>query len=70
VVSQLVDLLKVRARTIDDIVRQATPYLKDDIDYDPDAVAKTCGTGPDATADVLAPRGASGVDTGLVARPA
>ena len=36
----LVDLLKVRARTIDDMVRQATPYLRDDITYDPDAVAK------------------------------
>jgi glutamyl-tRNA synthetase len=36
----LIDLLKVRARTIDDIVRQAAPYLKDEIQYDPDAVAK------------------------------
>lgn len=36
----LIDLLKVRARRIDDIVRQSTPYLRDDIDYDPDAVAK------------------------------
>jgi glutamyl-tRNA synthetase len=37
----LIDLLKVRARTIDDIVRQAVPYLNDGIDYDPDAIAKT-----------------------------
>jgi len=37
---RLVDLLRVRARTIDDIVRQAGPYLREDIDYDPDAVAK------------------------------
>jgi glutamyl-tRNA synthetase len=36
----LIDLLKVRARTIDDIARQAVPYLRDDFDYDPDAVAK------------------------------
>jgi len=36
----LLDLLKVRARTVDDIVRQAAPYLKDDIEYDPEAVAK------------------------------
>jgi glutamyl-tRNA synthetase len=36
----LIDLLKVRARTIDDIVRQSVPYLRDDIEYDPDAVAK------------------------------
>lgn len=37
---QLIDLLRVRARVVDDIVRQATPYLADDIEYDPDAVAK------------------------------
>ncbi len=36
----LVDLLKVRARTIDDMVRQATPYIREDIAYDADAVAK------------------------------
>jgi glutamyl-tRNA synthetase len=37
---RLVDLLRVRARVVDDIVRQAAPYLARDIDYDPDAVAK------------------------------
>ena len=36
----LLDLLKVRARTVDDIVRQAGPYLRDEISYDPDSVAK------------------------------
>ncbi len=36
----LLDLLRVRARLIDDIVRQAIPYLRDDIEYDPEAVAK------------------------------
>lgn len=36
----LIELLKIRARTIDDIVRQAAPYLRDEIEYDPDAVAK------------------------------
>jgi glutamyl-tRNA synthetase len=36
----LLELLKVRARTTDDIVRQAAPYLTDEISYDPDAVAK------------------------------
>jgi glutamyl-tRNA synthetase len=36
----LLDLLKVRARTIDDIVRQAGPYFHGLISYDPDAVAK------------------------------
>ena len=49
----LIDLLKVRARTVDDMVRQAAPYLLDDITYDEDAVAKTW---KDATGthDVLA----------------
>jgi glutamyl-tRNA synthetase len=36
----LLGLLKVRARTIDDIVRQAEPYFREEITYDPDAVAK------------------------------
>jgi glutamyl-tRNA synthetase len=38
--ASLIDVLKIRARTIDDIVRQATPFLRDEIDYDADAVAK------------------------------
>lgn len=37
---QLIDLLRVRARVIDDIVRQAAPYFLDDIAYDPEAVDK------------------------------
>ena len=36
----LIDLLKVRSRTIDDIVRQAMPYLSKHVTYDADAVAK------------------------------
>jgi glutamyl-tRNA synthetase len=36
----LLDLLKVRARTTDDIVRQAVPYFPGKITYDPEAVAK------------------------------
>ncbi len=36
----LLDLLRVRARTIDDIVRQAGPYFLPHIKYDPEAVAK------------------------------
>ncbi|MBC7673970.1 MAG: glutamate--tRNA ligase [Polaromonas sp.] len=36
----LLDLLKVRARTVDDIVAQAAPYFLDSIAYTPDAVAK------------------------------
>jgi len=37
---RLLDLLRVRSRTIDDIVRQAGPYFLDDIEYDSTAVAK------------------------------
>jgi glutamyl-tRNA synthetase len=36
----LIEQLKVRSRTIDDIVRQANPYLADHVSYDPEAVAK------------------------------
>ena len=49
----LIELLKVRARTIDDIVRQAAPFLKDEIGYDPEAVAKQWKDKA-ATADLLA----------------
>jgi len=49
----LVDLLKVRARTTDDIVRQATPYLREAIDYDPDAIAKQWKD-PETTRELLA----------------
>jgi len=37
---RLLDLLRIRSRTIDDIVRQAGPYFLEDIEYDPTAVAK------------------------------
>ncbi|HUR92255.1 MAG TPA: glutamate--tRNA ligase [Gemmatimonadaceae bacterium] len=36
----LLELLRVRARTIHDLVRQAAPYLSDTIEYEPEAVAK------------------------------
>jgi glutamyl-tRNA synthetase len=36
----LLDLLRVRARTIEDIVRQARPYFVEYVTYDPEAVAK------------------------------
>jgi glutamyl-tRNA synthetase len=49
----LLDLLKVRARTIDDIVRQAEPYFREEIVYDQDAVAKQWKDRP-ATAELLA----------------
>ncbi|HJU75782.1 MAG TPA: glutamate--tRNA ligase [Gemmatimonadaceae bacterium] len=37
---RLLELLRVRARTIDDIVRQAAPYFRDQVEYDSAAVAK------------------------------
>lgn len=37
---RLIDLLKVRARTVDDLARQAEPYLSDAFDFDEKAVAK------------------------------
>jgi len=36
----LLDLLKVRARTADDIVRQAAPYFLESVEYNAEAVAK------------------------------
>ncbi len=50
--SDLLDLLRVRARTIDDIVRQAGPYFLPHIEYDPEAVAKNWKD-PAAAADLL-----------------
>jgi glutamyl-tRNA synthetase len=35
----LLELLKVRARTIDDIVRQAIPYFRETVEYDSAAIA-------------------------------
>jgi glutamyl-tRNA synthetase len=37
---KLLELLRVRARLLDDIVAQALPYFRDDFAYDADAVAK------------------------------
>ena len=36
----LLDLLRVRSRIIDDIVRQAAPYFQEAVEYDPEAVTK------------------------------
>jgi glutamyl-tRNA synthetase len=36
----LAGLLKVRARTVLEMIEQARPYVADELDYDPDAVAK------------------------------
>jgi len=54
----LLELLKVRARTVDDIVRQAGPYFRDDITYDPDAVAKQWKDRPGTAALLSAVHGA------------
>jgi glutamyl-tRNA synthetase len=48
----LIDLLKVRARTVGDIVRQATPYFAADIPYEEQAVHQHWKDAP-AAADVL-----------------
>jgi glutamyl-tRNA synthetase len=37
---RLIDLLKVRARVMDDIVTNARPFFVDELEYDEDAVAK------------------------------
>ena len=54
----LLDLLRVRARTTDDIVRQAAPYLLPSIDYDPDAAAKNWKD-PVMAADLLESAGSA-----------
>ena len=35
----LIDMLKERARNIDDFLRQARPYFSDDVEYDEEALA-------------------------------
>jgi len=50
--ASLLSLLRVRSRTIDDVVRQAAPYFGDTVALDPDAVAKQWKDA--TTADVLA----------------
>jgi len=49
----LIELLKVRARTVEDLVRQAESYFLDELDYDPKAVKKQWAKDPEATADRL-----------------
>jgi glutamyl-tRNA synthetase len=38
--ARVIDLLKVRARNMDDIVSQARPYFSDEIEYEEEAVAR------------------------------
>ena len=49
---RLIDLLRVRSRVIDDIVRQATPYFAEHISYDAEAVEKQWKDRP-GSADLL-----------------
>jgi glutamyl-tRNA synthetase len=51
--SFLIDLLKVRSRTLDDLVAQARPYLREELEFEPKAVAKHWSKDPEATADQL-----------------
>jgi glutamyl-tRNA synthetase len=37
---RLLELLRVRSRTLDELVQQAAPYFRDAVEYDPAAVAK------------------------------
>jgi glutamyl-tRNA synthetase len=50
----LVDLLKVRARTVEDLLDQAEPYFLSELEYDPKAVKKQWAKDPQTTGDRLA----------------
>jgi glutamyl-tRNA synthetase len=51
--AHLVDQLRVRARTVEEIVKQARPYLLDALEYDEEALAKTLLKDRAASADIL-----------------
>jgi glutamyl-tRNA synthetase len=36
----VIDLLRVRSRTLDDMVRQAQPFFRDEVEFEPDAIGK------------------------------
>ncbi len=48
--ARVMDLLKVRARSLDDLARQMRPYLAEEIVYDPGAVKKHWMKDPEAAA--------------------
>ncbi len=52
----LLELLRVRARTVDDIVRQARPFLSDTVGYDETAAARAWKDTADARALLAAAR--------------
>ncbi len=62
--AKLLELLRVRSRTIDELVRQSVPYLREALDYDADAVAKLWMKDPAAADASLA-----GVRAALEALP-
>ena len=51
--AHLVDQLRVRSRTVEEIVKQARPYLIDELVYDDEAVAKALLKDRVASADIL-----------------
>jgi glutamyl-tRNA synthetase len=51
--ARLIDLLRIRSRTIDELVQQTPPYLGDAITLDPDAVAKHWMKDPATSAALL-----------------
>jgi glutamyl-tRNA synthetase len=51
--AHLIDQLRVRARTVEEVVTQARPYLLDTIEYDQEAVAKALLKDRAASADIL-----------------
>ncbi len=63
--AQLVDQLRVRARTVEEIVKQARPYLLDEIEYDQEAVGKALLKDRALSADIL-----SATRDALVSAPA
>jgi glutamyl-tRNA synthetase len=63
--AHLVDQLRVRARTVEEIVKQARPYILETIEYDQEAVAKALLKDRVASADIL-----TATRDALVAAPA
>ena len=51
--AHLVDQLRVRARTVEEVVKQARPYLINELEYDQDAVAKSLLKDRAGSADIL-----------------
>jgi glutamyl-tRNA synthetase len=50
---KLVELLRIRGRTIDEVVRQTPPYVVEALEYDEEAIAKHWMKDPAATASLL-----------------